>query len=193
MEDKTKTDFYKALCGFQADCPIITRDKKTEYGNTKYDYAPFDTIVNTIKPHMKKHNLSFMVSVEPHENSEIDYLILSVVIMHSSGFVAHTKYPYKPIGGGKMNESQANRSALTYAKRSALENALGLATQGEDDDANRAYANDINKESIDEINKLIKQKSADVEKFLKHMGVEKIEYMNEAEARKAIAMLRAKS
>ena len=47
--------FYKALAGFQQECPIMLKDTEG-YG---YKYVDLPKIIHIINPIMKKHGLGF--------------------------------------------------------------------------------------------------------------------------------------
>jgi len=52
-EEKAKVEFFKALSSFQADCPIIKKNKKVMQKNSnvvRYSYASLDSIVSQISP-----------------------------------------------------------------------------------------------------------------------------------------------
>ena len=53
---KSKIKLYKALAGFQQECPVIHQGTKG-YG---YTYASLTEILSIINPIMKKHNLGFL-------------------------------------------------------------------------------------------------------------------------------------
>ena len=68
-----------------------------------------------------------------------------------------------------MNASQRRKSALSYAKRAGLENALGIATADEDDDAIRATEKELDGKSSDELFQTMKD-LMDKTGFLEYNG-----------------------
>lgn len=180
--------FSEALAGFQGECPIIAKNKKVAFGTTKYDYAPLDEIVSVIKPLMSKYGLSYSFDVKSEDKSTV----MITTIYHKEGFSKMSYYAFDSLGEGSMNQSQKRKSAVTYAKRAGLENALGLVTTGEDDDARRAIDTFISQSQLDEIKSLLIATKSDMAKFLVFLKVEKLETLTEMEAKNAIHMLKEK-
>ena len=187
MEDRQNEKLLNnALCAFQSDCPIIKKTKKTHNST----YAPLDEIVHTIKPYLKANGLSYSFSIETKEAMENE---ITVHIRHVSGASMDSKYTFPRLDdGGKMNTSQKTKSANSYAKRVALENALGIVTADIDDDAKRAVDNSVTSEQIEQIESLAKNTDTTMQSLLKFLKVEKLEDLSEYEAKRAITALKTK-
>lgn len=194
MEDRqAEKEFNNAMASFQGECPVITRNKKTDFasksgGQVKYDYAPLDQIVSIVKPILAKNGLSFTFTV----NQNADKITTDIVttIYHSSGHNKDFKYTYDSIhDDGRMNASQRRKSALTYAKRAALENALGLVTAGEDDDARRASDRMATAEQLKKIASLVKSTDSKEQDLLNYLSLDSMDQMSEFDAKKAISAL----
>ena len=194
QDRQAEESFNIAMANFQKECPIIPKTKKVNFTSssgktTKYDYAPLDEIVHIIKPIMAKNGLSFSFNIEEREN--LNKLI--TVISHIDGHTKISSLPFDPIHDDtRMNLSQRRKSALSFAKRAALENALGIVTAGEDDDARRAIDQTITEDQINEINHLIKMTSTNEAQFLKFVKVSRLEELSFFEAKKAIIALKEK-
>ena len=191
---QSKQAFNEAMAGFQGDCPIIARNKKVDFtaksGNrTKYDYAPLDEIIHVIKPILKKHGLSYSFNTESND----DITTLITTISHISGHSENYGYQFNTIHDDqRMNLSQRRKSALSYAKRAALENALGVVTANDDDDARRAVDKLITTTQLDEIHKLMKEIDVKKKNFLAHLKVSALEELTEKEGKNAINLLKNK-
>lgn len=188
--------FFDALAGFQGDCPIIPRTRYVDFtsksGNaTKYNYAPIDEIIHIIKPHLTKWGLSYSFDIKKTaKESENE---LQVTIRHRGGHSETTTYFYNPLHDDqRMNQSQRAKSAITYAKRAGLENALGIVTADEDDDANRALDTIATESQIDEIKQLVAQTKSEEKKLLAFLKVESFDQLTAFEAKKAIHALKQK-
>jgi hypothetical protein len=195
MEERQSKEAYnKAMAAFQGDCPVIVKNKTVDFtaksGNqTKYDFAPLDEIVSVIKPLLQKHGLSFSFNIVPGES--MDCLITT--ISHADGHSKDYNYTFFPMHDDqRMNQSQRRKSAITYAKRAGLENALGIVTTGEDDDANRALDTPVNENQIAEIRDLMEKTKTKEDSFLKYLGVAKFEELSFTGGKKAIYALRTK-
>lgn len=186
--------FNEALALFQGECPIIRRTKKTDFtsksGNqTKYDYSPLDEIVHVVKPILNKHGFSYSFNVKENEKSST----LITTIRHKDGHSVPSELEFESLhDDGRMNNSQRRKSALTYVKRAGLENALGIVTAGEDDDARRAVDAPVTEEQLAEITEMIKQTKSDEKKFLEFLQVSKLADLSEYEGKKAIMALKQK-
>jgi hypothetical protein len=185
--------FNNALAQFQGDCPIIQKSRKIDFeagkGRVKYNYSPLDEIVHIIKPILSKYGLSYSFDMKANAGTTD----LLTTISHRDGFSKTFTYPFDTIhDDGRMNSSQRRKSALTYAKRGALENALGIVTAEEDDDARRAVNDPITAAQTDEIMELIKVTKSDEAKFLAFLKVKSLSELSEYEGRKAIMALKEK-
>ena len=196
MEDRqAEKAFFAAMAKFQGECPVIPRNKKTDFasksgGSVKYDYAPLDQIVSIVKPILMRNGLSFSFDVTPSAAGTTEII---TTVSHAEGFKKDFKYTYDSIhDDGRMNASQRRKSALTYAKRAALENALGLVTAGEDDDARRAIDDAASEEQIKKIESLLKSTESKESDLLNYLGLESLDMMSRFDANKAINALNQK-
>lgn len=180
--------FTEALSGFQGECPIITKKKKVSFGTTKYDYAPLDEIIFIIKPLLSKYGLSYSFDIK----SEDKLAVMITTIYHKEGFSKTSFYAFDALGEGSMNQSQKRKSATTYAKRAGLENALGIVTAGEDDDANRAIDTEVTDEQIKQIKDLMIASSVTDEMFLGKYKIQKFKELSSYDAKAAIFALKVR-
>lgn len=195
MENRqSQRAFNEAFASFQGECPIIKKNKKVDFaskggGSVNYNYSPLDEIVHIIKPIMNKYGLSYSFNEVP-ENGVTN---LITTIRHKDGHEVNFDHRFPTIHDDmRMNESQRRKSALSFAKRSALENALGIVTANEDDDARRAIDNEVTKEQLDTINDLIKKTATSEKLFLEFLKVDKLSDLSAHDAKKAINALKAK-
>lgn len=116
----------EALAKFQSEIVDPVLDcKNPHYGSP---YASITSILKAVRPVMAKHGLS-VTQIPTLEN---DKLILKTIVLHSSGETIEGNYPLNPV----KQDPQGIGSAITYAKRYALNAMLGLGD--EDDDGNAA-------------------------------------------------------
>jgi len=195
MENRqSERAFNEAMAGFQGECPIIVKNKKTSFTSpsgktTAYDYSPLDEIVAVIKPILQRFGFAFSFDVvEGPLKSK-----LVTKIKHRDGHTEISTLEFESMhDDARMNSSQRRKSALTYVKRAGLENALGLVTTGEDDDAHRAIDNDISQDQLSEIRELIKLTKTDEAKFSAAFQIAKLEDFSTYEAKNAIHALKEK-
>lgn len=133
-EEKAKIEFFKALSEFQADCPIIKKNKKVMQKNSnqvRYAYASLDSIVSQISPILAKHGLSYMFKSSTHDG----FVKQSCEVRHYLGHSETSSFDIPIDPDGYMGDAQKSGSASSFAKRYALQDALGILTGDEDDDA----------------------------------------------------------
>jgi hypothetical protein len=97
----------------------------------KSKYADLTSIIEAIKPPLIRHGLFFTQRCERAE----DGVAVETVLHHSSGEKESLGTLYLP---ANKRDAQGFGSALTYARRYALQTAFGVPT--EDDDGNAAVA-----------------------------------------------------
>jgi hypothetical protein len=95
----------------------------------KSKYADLGAIIEAIKPPLIKHGLFFTQRCQPAE----DGVSVETVLHHSGGEKESLGTLYVP---ANKRDPQGFGSALTYARRYALQTAFGVPT--EDDDGNAA-------------------------------------------------------
>lgn len=139
--EAAKEEFVQALAKFQEECPVIEKKKAVlnRDGNTvRYKFAPIDSIVEQIKRALAKNGLSYRWTVESTDKG----ITATCIITHKLGHSESSSFTI-PVEEAKMSKAgfelmsapQRHASALTFAKRYSLCNALGIATGDEDDDA----------------------------------------------------------
>jgi hypothetical protein len=97
----------------------------------KSKYADLGAVIDAIKPALIKHGLFFTQRCQPAE----DGVSVETVLHHSGGEKESLGTLYVP---ANKRDPQGFGSALTYARRYALQTAFGVPT--EDDDGNAATA-----------------------------------------------------
>lgn len=95
----------------------------------KSKYADLPAVIDAIKPHLAKHGLAFMQMPRPSEGG----IAIETVLIHSSGDKLSMGVLFVP---ANKHDAHGYGSALTYARRYALQTCFGLPT--EDDDGNAA-------------------------------------------------------
>lgn len=120
----------KALSLFQGEVKDAHKDSTNPFFHSKY--ASLESVLNTVRPLLAKHGLC-VVQLTEH-SLEHKTTVLRTTVMHESGESISGTYPIY----GKDNSPQATGSAISYAKRYALQAALLISS--EDDDSEAAEA-----------------------------------------------------
>lgn len=111
-------NIYKALAGFQQECPVIHKETQG-YG---YTYADLPSVFEKIKPLLKEHGLAFTQLVEGAG--------LKTILIHveSGETLESTSEIPQGVKLKGMNDFQVAGSAITYFRRYALGSMLGIVT-----------------------------------------------------------------
>lgn len=161
--------FNSSFVALQDELGPVTATKAVpdKQNNVKYTYAPFEEIMAMVKPLLSKHG--FAITFDSHV---ADGRIHSkCTLLHRDGHSKENTFAVR-IGGGPpgSNESQADGSASTYAKRFALCNALNIVVEQDDDARAIGSTSPISKEKAAELERRCKACGADIAAFLKFAG-----------------------
>ncbi len=134
LKEQAKAAFLEALSSFQKDCPVIKKTKKVmnkDGVSVRYQFAPLDSIVEQIKKPLAESNLSYRWETK-QENGNVRAIC---IVTHVLGHSESSDFDVPVDTEGYMTQPQKFASALTFAKRYSLCNALGISTGDEDTDA----------------------------------------------------------
>lgn len=122
--------FFEDLPRFQAACPIIGKSKTAHGKKFDYKYAPLEEIVSQVKKPLEQFGFSYtIVTKQP------DHAVTAICnVHHVDGHTESSEFTIPIDPEAFMNDSQKIASAMTYATRYALRNALGIVTGDMDDD-----------------------------------------------------------
>jgi len=138
--EMAKEEFTAALSGFQSECPVIEKTKKVlnkDGQSVRYMFAPIDSIVKQIQDPLGKFKFAYTWEVK----NTPGFITAVCTITHALGHTQSSEFMIPIDTEGYMSAPQKYASALTFAKRYSLCNALGISTGDEDTDAV-----DVNKE-----------------------------------------------
>lgn len=138
--EQAREKFVLDLAGFQSELTTIKKTKKVmnkDGVTVRYQYAPIDSIVEQVKKPLAKYGFSYTWDVK----NEPGFMIAVATITHKLGHSQTSEFKVPIDTEGYMTAPQKYASALTFAKRYSLCNALGISTGDEDTDAV-----DVNKE-----------------------------------------------
>lgn len=125
------TDLAKALADTQAELKNPYNTADNPYFKSKY--APLPDILNAVRPVLAKNGISIIQRPATDESGNTG---VETMLLHKTGqYIIFEPYFLKP---SKIDPQTAG-GAITYARRYALNAALGISGE-EDDDANGASA-----------------------------------------------------
>ncbi len=131
IQSENVTELLASLVELQSELPTMPKNK-TAYTNTYYyNYTDLDTIVQTVKPLLKKYNLAYMQSVG---GLTANAITLTTRLFNSKGEYIEDTVVLPVIASQKNNSAQTLGMAITYMRRYTLCAMLGI-TSDEDVDA----------------------------------------------------------
>lgn len=180
--------FKEALARLQADLPQIERNGVIQFhSGGGIRYAKLEDIDKVIRPMLEKEGFAFSFGSQSQDGKLFE---ITATLSHREG---HSK-EYRiqlPIDTHKSrNDVQAVGSTLSYAKRMLIKMALNIIEKGEDDDGKGGV---ISEEQVKDLASLIAEVGkVDMPRFLKFMGVEKLEDIAASDYQRAIVALEQK-
>jgi len=132
--EQAREAYTEAIATFQSECPVIKKDKSVmnkDGKSIRYKYAPLDSIVSQVKKPLAEAGLSYSF-----DEKKDDKTITAICkITHKLGHSEISSFQI-PIGAEEyMSDPQKHGARITFAKRYAFCNALGILTGDEDSDA----------------------------------------------------------
>ena len=177
-----------SLCKAQAEMGGAVKDSKNPF--FKSDYADLTSVIKAIKEPFANHGLSY-TQFPTNDEGRIGVVTL---LMHESGEYLEHSYTLPTTKA----DPQSAGSAITYARRYALQSIAGIPTA--DDDAESAMIrNNQNKTAVlsedqaAEIKGLLAEHSVDVKVFLQHFKTNSVDEMLAVHYSKAVSALKAKA
>ncbi len=177
-----------ALCKAQGDMGGAVKDSSNPF--FKSSYADLTSVIKAIKQPFSDNGLSYTQFPVSNEHG----VGVSTRLMHTSGQWLEMEYTLPTV----KKDPQASGSAITYARRYALQSIAGIPTA--DDDAESAMIrNNQSKNAVlsgdqaKEIKGLIEEHGVDVKVFLKHFKATSVDEMLAVHYSKAVAALNAKA
>lgn len=168
MEAKrAEKDFAIAFNSLMAEMPRIeaTEPVPNNDGSVRYKFAPIEEIDAQLRPVALKHGFSYSFTEGPSDNGRVTKIC---TVQHSSGHSRSNSFTVRVSAPPKSNDSQADSSTHSYAKRGALCDAFGIIVD-HDDDA-RAIGKPIGKALAEDLKQRVKDCGADEEAFLRYAG-----------------------
>ena len=178
-------ELASALCAAQSQMGGAVKDSANPF--FKSSYADLTSVIKAIKQPFADNGLSYTQFPVSNENG----VGVSTCLMHISGQWLEMEYTLPTV----KKDPQAYGSAITYARRYALQSIAGIPTA--DDDAESAMLRGDDKKIISDdqiiaIKKLLDETGADSEKFCKWMKVRSVDQILAMHFDRAVAALEAK-
>lgn len=193
--EQAREAFANDMADFQSACPVITKGKKVlnkDKSSVRYQYAPLEEIIKQTRDVRRTYGFSH--SFDTQVSTELKEVKVICTIKHRLGHTERSEFQVPTDPESYMNAPQKFASAMTYAKRYAFINAMGITLGGEDNDARTAPKNDkYTVVQMAEIEKLGKEagltQAEVVQGIRKHFGVS-ITQLTATQADGVIVMLK---
>lgn len=182
-QSETIANLAAAMAAAQGTMGAAIKGNSNPFFKSKY--ADLGSVIQAIKPHFAEQGLSYVQFPVTGENS----VGVTTRLMHSSGEWLEQEY-FIPLG--KM-DAQAAGSAITYARRYALQAIAGIPA--EDDDGNaaaQAAPKAVTKAQAKVISDLIEKTGSDTVKFCQAFKCESVDTLSAAAFAKAKEILEGK-
>jgi len=174
-----------ALCKAQGEMGGAVKDSANPF--FKSSYADLTSVIKAIKQPFADNGLSYTQFPVSSENG----VGVSTRLMHISGQWLEMDYTLPTV----KKDPQAAGSAITYARRYALQSIAGIPTA--DDDAESAMLRGDNKKPLTDdqsahIKQLLEETGTDVAKFCKWLKVSSVDNVLTIHYDRAVAALESK-
>jgi len=178
-------ELASALCNAQGQMGGAVKDSANPF--FKSSYADLTSVIKAIKQPFADNGLSYTQFPVSNENG----VGVSTRLMHISGQWLEMDYTLPTV----KKDPQASGSAITYARRYALQSIAGIPTA--DDDAESAMLRGDDKKVVSDdqiiaIKKLLDETGADSDKFCKWLKVRSVDQILAMHYDRAVAALEAK-
>jgi hypothetical protein len=184
---RAREEFAQALADFQAECPPIAKGSLAQIGSKfSFRYAELDQIAETIRPFLHKRGLSYTWDSETTDKA----VRVKCILRHANGHSIDASFQAPIDARESMSGPQRVASTLTYARRQALVQVLGITTADPDDDARPAGT--ITDDQAATIQSLIDEVGADREKFLRFLGASAVSEIRAYDYNRAVKALESK-
>lgn len=129
-KNEARKAYVEAMTAFKSEQLEIRKNKHVKFGNTEYDHATLDNVVDVIVGALSKYGLSHGWQIEQTP----ERIKVTCKITHRGGHSESVTLESGADTSGSKNSIQAIASALTYLERYTLLAATGMAPKGADND-----------------------------------------------------------
>ena len=188
------TEFAAALAEFQNECPVINKAHKAKIvtaggGSFEYTYADLNDTVRVVRPLLHARGFAFTFDSEVRDK----LMVCTCTLRHVNGHSAKASFSAPVESRSGVSDQQKFSSALSYGKRVALVQVLGITSADPDEDG--AGAETITPAQVGNLQALLRETET-VEgaflKFIKYDSLEEIQQRHFKEALNALEQKRKK-
>lgn len=174
--------FAAAFVALQGDMPPIEAVKAVPNtnGSTRYKFAPYEEIMDKVRPVLQKHGFTLSFSSEFKD----DRVIQACTLQHVGGH-KRTNQSMARVGKGPpgSSEAQGDGAASTYAKRYALCDCLNIVVEHDSDGRNqdaKQLGAPISRDEVQYLREQVQETGSNEAIFLQMAGVKTYEEIGQA-------------
>lgn len=170
LQDKdAERQFAAAFVALQAEIPGIeaTKPVPNKDGTIRYRFAPYEVIMEAVRPVLLKHGFTLTFSSDVKEGRVIQTCTLQHVGGHKRSNSFGARIGHGPPGA---SEAQGDGAASSFAKRYALCDALNIVIETDQDARAEGSATPITKDEAHYLKELVAETKSDEAAFLKFSG-----------------------
>ena len=201
-ERQAERDFARAFAALQAAMPDVQATKAVpgNNGTIKYHFAPYEEIMDKLRPLLQAHGFTVSFSMAYSEGR----ITQTCTLQHIGGHKRSNDFAVR-IGSGPpgCSEAQGDGAAATYAKRHAFCNALNIVVDRDSDgrrpeDKAETVGSPLRPEQIQTLRELIDDcqraggPGLDLAGFLKFANAASVEGIGSADYPRCFAALQKK-
>jgi hypothetical protein len=182
-------ELAKALCNAQGQMGGVVKDSSNPFFKSKY--ADITSVIKAIKQPFSDNGLSYTQFPISNEHG----VGVSTRLMHVSGQYLEMEYTLPTV----KKDPQSSGSAITYARRYALQSIAGIPVADDDAEAamlrgdeNKSEVKTISDKQIITIEKLLDETKSDRFKFLSWFKVGDIKDILANDYKRVVTALEAK-
>lgn len=191
---EAERQFIAAFVKLQTAMPVIVARSEVpdKHGNLKYVFAPYEAIMEEVRPLLKEHGFTVTFSMTFSEGRVTQHCTL----MHVGGHSRTNQFAVR-IGSGPpgSSEAQGDGAAATYAKRFALCSALNITIEKDYDGRDDASVEGapISHDKAQYLREQVKETNSNEAAFLQFAGVKTYEEITENSYDRCVRALAAKA
>jgi len=182
-------ELAKALCNAQGQMGGVVKDSSNPFFKSKY--ADITSVIKAIKQPFSDNGLSYTQFPISNEHG----VGVSTRLMHVSGQYLEMEYTLPTV----KKDPQSSGSAITYARRYALQSIAGIPVADDDAEAamlrgneNKSEVKTISENQIITIEKLLDETKSDRFRFLSWFKVGDIKDISANDYKRVVTALEAK-
>lgn len=194
--NQARRAFDAAVAAAKAEFPVIRKNRVVDFVGktgirTHYEHEDLAEIARTVDPILGKHGLSYRFRTASPVNEPVS---VTCILSHKDGHSEENTLHGPRDESGNKNPLQSIGSTISFLQRYTLKAALGMAAAADDDGrASGGAGGPVSEEQVEAMRAKIVEVAADLPRFLKTFGIERLDEMPASRFDEAMRKLAAKA